>query len=139
MVVAYTPTASRGTSTPSDTMRTATIQRSSPWLNSSMRSEAPASSDRTRVARCPVMSRMSFAYARADSWSEAMTRAPASGMALRTSVRRWSAARSTLDIHSPRGSRAVRQAWLTASLVMGSPSRAAISSPALVRQRMLPL
>ena len=29
MVVAYTPTARRGTSTPSDTMRTATIQRSS--------------------------------------------------------------------------------------------------------------
>jgi hypothetical protein len=60
-------------------------------------------------------------------------------MALRTSVSRWSAARSTLGIHSPRGSSAVRQAWLIASLVMGSPSRAAISSPALVRQRMLPL
>ncbi|CAM5743818.1 hypothetical protein SALBM311S_04390 [Streptomyces alboniger] len=68
-----------------------------------------------------------------------MTRAPASGMAFLTSVSRWSAARSTLGIHSPRGSRAVRQAWLTASLVIGSPSRAAISSPALVRHRMLPL
>lgn len=68
-----------------------------------------------------------------------MTSAPASGMALRTSVSRWSAARSTEGIHSPRGSRAVRQAWLMASLVIGSPSRAAISSPALVRQRMLPL
>ncbi len=58
---------------------------------------------------------------------------------MRTSVSRWSAARSTAGIHSPRGSSAVRQAWLTASLVMGSPRRAAISSPALVRQRMLPL
>ena len=40
-----------------------------------------------------------------------MTRPPASGMALRTSVSRWSAARSTFGIHSPRGSSAVRQAW----------------------------
>ncbi|GDY65261.1 hypothetical protein SAV14893_046540 [Streptomyces avermitilis] len=61
MVVAYTPTASRGTSTPSDTMRTATIQRSSLWLNSSMRLEAPVSSDRTRVALVPVISRISLA------------------------------------------------------------------------------
>lgn len=69
----------------------------------------------------------------------AMTRAPASGMPFLTSVSRWSAARSTLGIHSPRASSAVRQAWLIASFVIGSPSRAAISSPALVRQRMLPL
>ena len=34
-------------------------------------------------------------------WSVAMTRPPASGMPLRTSVSRWSAARSTLGIHSP--------------------------------------
>ncbi len=139
MVVAYTPTARRGTSTPSDTIRTATIHRSVLLLNSSIRSEAPESSDSTRVALVPVISRMSLAYARAESWSEAMTSAPASGMAFRTSVSRWSAARSTAGIHSPRGSSAVRQAWLMASFVMGSPSRAAISSPALVRQRMLPL
>ena len=68
-----------------------------------------------------------------------MTSAPASGMPLRTSVNRRSAARSTFGIHSPRGSSAVRHAWETASLVIGSPSRAAISSPALVRQRMFPL
>ena len=55
--VAYTPTARRGTSTPSETMRTATIQRS--WLAAkvSMRLEAPASSDRTTVGACPVMAR----------------------------------------------------------------------------------
>lgn len=139
MVVAYTPTARRGTSTPSDTMRTATIQRSSPALNSSIRFDAPVSSERTTVAFVPVISRISFAYARAESWSLAMTSPPASGMPLRTSVRRWSAARSTLGIQSPRGSSAVRQACEIASLVMGSPSLAATSSPALVRQRILPL
>ncbi len=133
------PDREAGTSTPSDTMRTATIQRSSLSLNSSMRFEAPVSSERTRVGRVPVISRISLAYARADSWSEAMTRPPASGMDLRTSMRRWSAARSTFGIQSPRGSRAVRQACEIASLVIGSPRRAAISSPALVRQRMLPL
>lgn len=61
MVVAYTPTASRGTSTPSDTMRTATIQRESLLANSSMRLEAPVSSERTTVALVPVMSRISLA------------------------------------------------------------------------------
>ncbi len=61
MVVAYTPTARRGTSTPSDTMRTATIQRSSLALNSSIRWDAPASSERTSVALWPVMSRISLA------------------------------------------------------------------------------
>lgn len=61
MVVAYTPTASRGTSTPSDTMRTATIHRSSPALKSSILLEAPASSERTTVAALPVISRMSLA------------------------------------------------------------------------------
>lgn len=61
MVVAYTPTASRGTSTPSDTMRTATIQRSLLPLKSSIRLDAPASSESTRVALLPVISRMSLA------------------------------------------------------------------------------
>jgi hypothetical protein len=57
---------------------------------------------------------------------------------LRTSVSRLSAARSTDCIQLPAGSSAVRQAWLTASCVIGSPSEAAISSPALVRQRIWP-
>lgn len=61
MVVAYTPTARRGTSTPSDTMRTATIQRSWPALKSSMRLEAAASSESTTVAFVPVISRTSLA------------------------------------------------------------------------------
>ncbi len=58
---------------------------------------------------------------------------------MRTSVSRLSAAASTLGIQSPVGASAVRQACPMASLVIGSPSRAAISSPALVRQRMFPL
>ena len=53
-------------------------------------------------------------------------------------VSRLSAARSTDCIQLPAGSSAVRQAWLTASCVIGSPSEAAISSPALVRQRICP-
>ena len=61
MVVAYTPTARRGTSTPSDTMRTATIQRSLPALNSSILLDAPVSSESTSVALVPVISRMSLA------------------------------------------------------------------------------
>ncbi len=61
MVVAYTPTARRGTSTPSDTMRTATIQRSVPWLKVSMFLDAPTSSERTTVALLPVISRISLA------------------------------------------------------------------------------
>jgi hypothetical protein len=104
-----------------------------------MRREEPVSSERTTVALCPVISRIILAYERADSWSVAMTRPPASGMPLRTSVSRVSAARSTLGIHSPLASSAVRHAWAVASLVIGSPSFAAISSPALVRQRILPL
>ena len=63
--VAYTPTANRGTSTPSDTIRTATIQRLSDSWNSSMRSDAPASSERTTVTGSPQISRSCFAYARA--------------------------------------------------------------------------
>ena len=79
------------------------------------------------------------AYARASVWSVAMIIAPASGTTRRTSVRRRSAAASTLGIHSPFGSSAVRQACAVMSLVSGSPRRALISSPALVRQRIEPL
>ena len=44
--MAYTPTARRGTSTPSETMRTATIHSSLFSENFSILSEAPASSER---------------------------------------------------------------------------------------------
>ncbi len=54
MVVAYTPTARRGTSTPSDTIRTATIQRDPSWLNLSMFLDAAFSSERTTVGFSPV-------------------------------------------------------------------------------------
>ena len=54
--VAYTPTARRGTSTPSETMRTATIQRScSEAEKRSIRSEAVLSSERIRAGFCPVI------------------------------------------------------------------------------------
>ena len=54
--MAYTPTARRGTSTPSDTMRTATIHRLVPFENVSMRLDASASSERTTVTFSPLMS-----------------------------------------------------------------------------------
>ena len=40
-------------STPSETIRTATIQRSVERAKASIRSEEPGSSDTTRVGRCP--------------------------------------------------------------------------------------
>ena len=62
MVVAYTPTASRGTSTPSDTMRTATIQRSSSSANSSMPLGRRRCRRTARRSACsPVISRSSLA------------------------------------------------------------------------------
>ena len=138
-LVAYTPTASRGMSTPSDTIRTATIQRCPEPPNSAIRPEAPASSESTTTAFSPVICPTSFAYARAAAWSEAITRPAASDMPpSRRTVSRASAARSTWGIQSPPGSRAVRQACAIRSWVIGSPSRAASSSPALVRQRVSP-
>ncbi|GAB3872793.1 hypothetical protein GCM10027610_138830 [Dactylosporangium cerinum] len=138
-LVAYTPTARRGMSTPSDTMRTATIQRSLDAEKVAMRPEEPWSSDRTTTAFSPVMSLRTFAYALAAVWSLAMTRPPASGMPPeRRTCRRASAARRTCCIQSPVGSSAVRQACEMRSWVIGSPRRAASSSPAEVRQRVSP-
>ena len=42
-------------STPSETIRTATIQRSSPAANASIRALAPGSSDSTTVGGSPVI------------------------------------------------------------------------------------
>ncbi len=67
MVVAYTPTASRGTSTPSETIRTATIQRSSDSANFEIFLLAPASSESTTVGCLPVIRFRMAAYARARS------------------------------------------------------------------------
>ncbi len=52
--VAYTPTARRGMSTPSETMRTATSHSSSEAANFAIRSEDPASSESTICALLPV-------------------------------------------------------------------------------------
>ena len=97
-------------STPSDTMRTATIQRSGDAANRAIFLLAAGSSDSTTTGRVPLMSRSSVAYARASAWSLAITSPPASGMPRRTSVSRLSAASSTRMIHAPSGSSAVRQA-----------------------------
>jgi len=60
-LVAYTPTASRGTSTPSLTIRTATSHRSRVAANSAIRPDAFGSSDSTTVGCCPLTSASSFA------------------------------------------------------------------------------
>ena len=60
-LVAYTPTARRGTSTPSDTMRTATIHSLVLLENCAMRSEDFGSSESTTVGSDPVMVVSSFA------------------------------------------------------------------------------
>ncbi len=73
VAVAYTPTARRGTSTPSETIRTATSHRSSEAANSSIRRLEPASSERTRVGVTPVSDVSTLAYARALAWSVAIT------------------------------------------------------------------
>ena len=49
--MAYTPTARRGTSTPSDTIRTATIHRFSDSVKSAIRFDAAFSSESTTVGR----------------------------------------------------------------------------------------
>jgi hypothetical protein len=68
-----------------------------------------------------------------------MTSPPASVIPpARSTWSRASAARSTWGIQSPAGSSAVRQACAIRSWVIGSPSRAANSSPALVRHRVSP-
>jgi hypothetical protein len=56
VMVANTAIRSRGMSTPSDTIRTATIQRRVLFENSSMRADAPSSSERTTVVGSPVSS-----------------------------------------------------------------------------------
>jgi len=66
-LVAYTPTASRGMSTPSDTIRTATIHRSPEVANAEIFLLAALSSDSTSTGRWPVSPRSSAAYARASS------------------------------------------------------------------------
>ncbi len=109
-------------STPSDTIRTATIQRFSESVKPAIRLDAAFSSESTTVGDSPLIFFSRAAYARAESWSVAMTRPPASGTCRRTSVSRRSAAASTDGIHSPDGSSAVRSACAARSLVSGSPS-----------------
>ena len=53
-LVAYTPTASRGMSTPSETIRTATIHRSSESAKAAIFLLAAGSSESTTTGRFPV-------------------------------------------------------------------------------------
>ena len=55
VVVAHTPTASRGTSTPSETIRTATSQRLSDSVKVAIFFEAPFSSESTTVGVSPLI------------------------------------------------------------------------------------
>ena len=118
VVVAYTPTRSRGMSTPSETMRTATIHGVVESAKRAMRSDAVGSSDVTTSAMVPRRSRSNRAMPRAWSWSMAITRPPASGCSARMRVSRSWAARSASGSHSPSSESAVRNrcaAWLAAS------------------------
>ena len=83
VLVANTPTRSRGMSTPSDTMRTATIQGCSPSAKCSIRAEAVGSSLTTSVACTPWRRRSSSTMPRACSWSMAITSPPAWGCTAR--------------------------------------------------------
>ena len=60
-LVAYTPTASRGMSTPSETIRTATIHRSPDVANLAIFRLAAGSSESTTTGRAPQMRRSSAA------------------------------------------------------------------------------
>jgi hypothetical protein len=84
--VAYTPTRSRGMSTPSDTMFTATIHGSRERRNPSSFLCAFASVCSTTVGDAPVISRSAPATARACDESAVTTSPPAS---------RWPAARTS--------------------------------------------
>ena len=55
VVVAHTPTARRGTSTPSETIRTATSQRLSESVKVAIFFDAPFSSDSTTVGASPLI------------------------------------------------------------------------------------
>ena len=129
-----------GTSTPSDTMRTATIQRSSlapNVLDALAGAEVVGEHDRGRLAG--ERARGSRRTRAPAVWFEAMTSPPASGDVASHLGEPAVGGRAAPPASTrPSGSSAVRQACAMRSLVIGSPSRAASSSPALVRQRMLP-
>ena len=120
-------------------MRTATIQRSLLALKSSIRFEAPVSSERTTVALRPgdLADQLGVGARRVlvggdDEAARVRDGLPDLGQPL---VGGLEHARHPLAARVEGGAPGLQ----IASLVIGSPSRAAISSPAFVRQRMLPL
>ncbi len=100
----------------------------------------PTSSERTTTAFSPVISLQQPRVRPGGLLVAGDDQAAGVGHALPGAARcsRASAARSTCGIQSPAGSSAVRHACATRSWVIGSPRRAASSSPALVRQRVSP-
>ena len=82
-VVAYTPTRSRGISTPSLTMLHATSHGSDESRNCFNLRAASVSSERTTTGGIFDIESKSFASLRADVWSAATRSPPASGCSLR--------------------------------------------------------
>jgi hypothetical protein len=139
IVVAQTPTRRRGMSTPSDTMRTATIQGSAEPAKRAMRVDDIGSSDTATVALTPQRYRRMSAMPWAWSWSAAMTRPPASGCDRRIVVSRSFACSSTVGSHSPSRLRAVRRRWAEATLSSASSKPAAATLPSGATHSMNPL
>ena len=137
-LVAYTPTASRGTSTPSDTIRTATSQRRVPAENAAMRAEEPGSSESTTVGVSPVIVRQQVGVGAGGGLVGGDDHAAGIGhvlaQAAQPGVGRGDHGGHPLACRVQRG----RHARAVCSAVSGSPRRAACSSPALSRQRASP-
>ncbi len=125
-------------STPSDTMRTATIQGSVPLANRAMRDEAMGSSDTATVTATPNRRSMRRAIPCAWSWSMAMTRPPAVGWVRRIDISRRCASPSTVGSHSPSSDSAVRSRWLASCVVRSSSKVADTSAPSGATHSMWP-
>ena len=138
VVVANTAILSRGRSTPSLTIRTATIHGSVPVPKSAIRSEASGSSEVATTAGTPRAA-SSSAIPAAWAWSMAITRPPAAGSVRRSVTSRSWACSSTVGSHSPSRLSAVRNRWLARSRPRSSSKVAATTSPSGATHSMNPL
>jgi hypothetical protein len=126
-------------STPSEIMRTATIHGSLVAANRAMRTDERGSSDTATVARTPQRVRSRSTMPWAWSWSEAMTRPPASGCCRRSIVSRSLAWRSTVGSQSPSRLSAVRRRWAAPDRSRGSSKAAEANDPSGATHSMKPL
>ena len=127
-------------STPSETIRTATSQR---WSEAANVGDPAGGADVVGEDHHGLLPRAPLQQPRVRPGGLLVAgddQAAGVGHALPGAARcsRASAARSTCGIQSPAGSSAVRHACAIRSWVIGSPRRAASSSPATVRQRVSP-